>query len=394
MLNIASSAVDKLRVLRNTLTAQFPERQNVIDGCLAAIVAAEHVLFIGPPGTAKSALARSVVQSFGGTYFERLLTKFSTPDEVFGPVSLRALEQDRFERVTAGKLPEVQFAFIDEVFKSNSAILNSLLTLMNERMYHNAGEPLQCPLVTLFGASNELPEGKELEALSDRFMVKFDVQYVVQLASLRNILQSPDAVPAQFLTMDELREVQQNAESVIVSDATIDGLVAIREACQAEGLIVSDRRWKKSLKLAKSVAYMMGEMKTTPEDLSILVDILWREPQEREKILRIVSAHADPAQAKAMEVCDSAREMAKKIIALKSKDRATYVGAAVNAIDSFNAQISELQNLSGTAGKRAKVSINDAIVEIRGMSAEATRVAAASLNLGGQRLGISQSVSP
>jgi hypothetical protein len=123
----------------------------------------------GSPGTAKSALVRAIAQAFGGSYFERLLTKFSTPEELFGPISLKALEQDRYERVTAGKLPEAEFAFVDEVFKANSAILNSLLTAMNERLFHNDGAPAQMPLVSLFGASNELPEGKELEALFDRF---------------------------------------------------------------------------------------------------------------------------------------------------------------------------------------------------------------------------------
>jgi MoxR-like ATPase len=120
-------------------------------------------------------LARALAQAFGGVYFERLLTKFSTPEELFGPISLKALEQDKFQRVLTGKLPEAQFAFVDEIFKSSSAILNSLLTLINERVFHNDGAAVQCPLVTMFGASNELPEGKELEALFDRFLFRFEV---------------------------------------------------------------------------------------------------------------------------------------------------------------------------------------------------------------------------
>src|SRR6266542_2166206 len=131
--------------LRSELMARFPERKEVIDGALAAVLAGEHVLLLGPPGTAKSALARAIAQAFGGIYFERLLTKFSTPEELFGPISLKALEQDRFKRVLTGKLPEAQFAFIDECFKANSAILNSLLTLVNERLYHDDGAPLNVP---------------------------------------------------------------------------------------------------------------------------------------------------------------------------------------------------------------------------------------------------------
>src|SRR6185436_4195728 len=111
-----------------------------------------------------------------------------TPEELFGPVSLRALEQDRFERVIAGKLPEAEFAFIDECFKANSAILNSLLTLINERVFHNDGQQMRCPLVTMFGASNELPDGKELEALFDRFVLRFDVQYLLAASNMRGVL--------------------------------------------------------------------------------------------------------------------------------------------------------------------------------------------------------------
>lgn len=380
------SAIVKIQALRSDLVRRFPERSHVIDGCLAAIVASEHILLLGPPGTAKSALARAIVQAFGGTYFERLLTKFSTPDEVHGPISLKGLEQDRFERVTDGKLPEVEFAFIDEVYKANSAILNSMLTLMNERIFHNGEAPMQCPLVTLFGASNELHEGKELEALSDRFLVKFDVSYVTQLSSMRTILTAPEDVPAAVMTMDELRELQAASANVTISESTLEGLIAIRDACQGEGIIASDRRWKKSLKLVQATACMMGEAATTPEDLSVLVDGLWREPKEREQISRIVNAHADPSYAKAMEVLDSARELSKKIVSLKGKDKAAYVGQAVNAIDTFNEQKDELQKLTGDAGKRAKRTINDAVIEIQGMAAEARRVAASSLGLGGRML--------
>ncbi|HTP29485.1 MAG TPA: AAA family ATPase, partial [Anaeromyxobacteraceae bacterium] len=125
----------------------------------------------GSPGTAKSALARTISRAFQAAYFERLVTKFTTPEELFGPISLKALEQDHYRRVTAGMLPEAQIAFIDEIWKANSAILNALLAVMNERVFHNDGAPCTCPLITLFGASNELPDGKELEATFDRFLL-------------------------------------------------------------------------------------------------------------------------------------------------------------------------------------------------------------------------------
>ena len=215
----------QFQILRADLVAQFPERATVIDGSLAAVLAGEHVLLIGPPGTAKSALVRSIAQAFSGSYFERLLTKFSTPEELFGPISLKALEQDRFVRVTAAKLPETEFAFVDEIFKSNSAVLNSLLSIVNERVFHNDGVPMQCPLVSLFGASNELPDGRELEALFDRFLLRFDVQYLLVASNLRGVLTGPEPAITTQLTMDELRRAQAEVAAVKITDDAIDALL-------------------------------------------------------------------------------------------------------------------------------------------------------------------------
>ena len=223
-----------MQQLRTDLASRFPERKTVIDGALCAVLAGEHVLLLGPPGTAKSALARAIAQAFSGAYFERLLTKFSTPEELFGPVSLKALKQDRFSRVISGKLPEAEFAFVDEIFKANSAILNSLLSLVNKRVFHNDGTPVRCPLVTMFGASNELPDGKELEALFDRFLLRFDVGYLLRPANLKAVMLARDPVPTTSMTMVDLRKAQTEAGQVKLTDATVDAVIAIREAARAQ----------------------------------------------------------------------------------------------------------------------------------------------------------------
>ncbi len=321
------NTADKIRDLRADLTARYPERSRVIDGCIASVLSGEHVLLLGPPGTAKSSLARAVASAFECSYFERLLTKFSTPDELFGPVSLRALEQDRFERVTAGKLPEAEIGFVDEVFRANSAILNNLLTLMNERLFHNDGKPVTCPLVTLFGASNDLPEGRELEG-GVRPLPPSLRRALPRAARLPARVLAPDPVSTVRVTMLELRAAQAEAATVTVTDETVDGLLAIRESLQAEGIIASDRRWKKSLKLVRASAYALGESKTCLEDLAILTDSLWREPKERDKVERVVGAKADPVGAQAREVLESARETARGLVALKAGEKSLYVGAA------------------------------------------------------------------
>jgi MoxR-like ATPase len=367
--------------LRTELVSKFPERQSVIDGALCAILAAEHVLFIGPPGTAKSALVRAIAQAFGGVYFERLVTKFSTPEELFGPISLKALEQDRFTRITAGKLPGAEFAFIDEIFKCNSALLNSMLALVNEKVFHNDGQPVPVPLVSMFGASNELPEGKELEALFDRFILRFEVNYLLRPSHLKAVLTAPEPSVTTVLDMKTLKAAQAEVAKVKVTDATVDAIINIREALKQEGIVASDRRWKKSIKLAQAAAWLLGEKQTTPEDLPLLTDALWREPKERPKIAKTVGRVADPVATQATEILDAARETADKVHALKSGDRKQYIAQAANALEQFGQQMQKLEKLAASGGKRAREVIKEASGEITAMHEDLARTVSSGLGL-------------
>src|ERR1700693_3468050 len=207
----------KLARIREELNRAFLERADLIDGALTALLSSNHLLIIGPPGTAKSMLADELCRRIdGANYFQWLLTKFSTPEEIFGAVSLKSLEQDDYRRVTDHKLPEAHIAFLDEIFKANSSILNALLTLINERLFHNGRERVIVPLITMFGASNELPDEEELTALFDRFMLRFMVDYIGEDFRFLKMLEGVEAGARTVVTFAELGELRASAASVIL----------------------------------------------------------------------------------------------------------------------------------------------------------------------------------
>lgn len=259
-----------------TLEHGLVERRQIVRLCLLAALAGEHTLLVGPPGTAKSELARRLHTAFrDASYFERLLTRFSVPEEIFGPLSIKALEDDRYERHTAGFLPEASIAFIDEVFKANSAILNALLTLLNERKFDNGAGRQDCPLISVVGATNDVPEDEVADAFFDRFLVRLPVA-PVSAAGFPDLLQAgPDCgwvppPPDAGLGPRDLVALTSDARRVAIPVAVVDVLGELRRHFAAEQLYVSDRRWVKIVWLARIAAASEGRSEVALWDLLLL----------------------------------------------------------------------------------------------------------------------------
>ena len=195
----------------------------------------------------------------GANYYQSLLTRFTTPEEIFGAVSLKALEQDDYRRVTSHKLPDAHIAFPDEIFKANSSILNALLTLINERLFHNGKEITPVPLLTLFGASNELPEEEELTALYDRFLVRFVVNYIAEDFRFLRMLEAPPQSERTCLTLGELQELQRGARDVIIPPHAYRSIADIRRELNKKNLQASDRRYRQCLSLLQAHAFLDGD---------------------------------------------------------------------------------------------------------------------------------------
>ncbi len=297
----------KIQTLLADMNTGLIDRQHALKAALLTVLASENMVLIGPPGTAKSMVARRVAQHIqtsdgahppgDGTnsYFEYLLTKFSTPEEIFGPLSITELKADRFRRNTAGYLPTAQVAFLDEIFKSSSSILNALLTILNERIFHNGNQPQRVPLRSLISASNELPSGQdELSALYDRFLIRCFVGPVPE-EHLHLLFNAPGAAHQARvqLTQRDFQTVDAAAQQVGISPEVGEAIRGIwaahKEAFKEDRReYLSDRRLVKLLKLLRVSAATNQRTEVDLSDAMLLQHCLWNHPDNMAKVREIV----------------------------------------------------------------------------------------------------------
>jgi MoxR-like ATPase len=291
----------KFATARKELSSALIERDEEVDLVLAALLANEHVLLVGPPGCAKSLLLDSLLSWTGGKKFSILFTKFTVPEECFGPVSITALKEDKYVRVTAGKLPEADYAFLDEVMKASSAILNTLLKILNERV-HDAGDGIvrKVPLKLCVAASNEWPSpdtGKELAALVDRFLLRKSVHPIRSRTSRERLLWTADHTPKLSTTIvsDEVEEARRAVTVLPWSREAKEALETVLTELVKEGIRPGDRRQFKTVNVVRAFAFLNGADEVRPEHLEVAQHSLWDSPEEQpQKVTQVIARIANP----------------------------------------------------------------------------------------------------
>ena len=306
-----TTQVDQLRLTALTFAGRltdikddFVGRDEAVDIIALATLCREHVLLIGPPGTAKTALLERFCAMISARYFSYLLTKFTEPAELFGSIDMRSFQQDSVYRVnTEGMLPEVDIAFLDEIFHGSSAILNTLLTLINERTFHNGSAREPANLITLLGATNGMPDDPLLQAFCDRFLFRCRLDPVpddaigevlgVGWAAEQELIRGGTARgSAGGFALDDLKLLQGSVADVDLS-AVRDELAKILLTFREEAIAFSDRRAVKAQKAIAASALLAGRRQAELEDLAVLVH-LWTTPQDEVSIRRVVESHGVP----------------------------------------------------------------------------------------------------
>ncbi len=360
---------DKFREIAKHLNSQLVERDAVIYACLVALLARKHVFLLGPPGTAKSLVIELFCRAIkGASYFRVLINRYTQPEELFGPMKMSALKEDRVEYSTGGFAPTAIVVFFDEIWKAGGSILNTLLTFINERLFFNGNRRDECPLVSAFCASNELPEDSSLNALYDRLMLRLYVDDIVDDDNFKAMMLTEEITDSPIqVTLDELSIAQTDVKSVALN-GIVDILTTLRGRLKDAGFEFSPRRWRESVGLLQARAYLEGRSRVDTEDIEILRHVFWNAPEDRANVERILSALGSPEVKETLEWLDKAKEVFDTAIGSAETPEASAVGFEAN--EKFKKVIVEMTTLYNTAdadsSKRSgKVRIEKAISEVK-----------------------------
>lgn len=346
----------KFKDLEDALNETIFERRRENHTIVLAILARKHHFQIGRPGTAKSMSVTKTVEFIDGLnqedYFHYLLTRYSTPDELYGPPALSKLKEDIFWRNVRGKLPRARFVFLDEIFKGNSSILNANLTAMNERKFFNYMDDPNIPLITMFAASNELPQGEELNALWDRLHFRHVVEPIQESSNFAKMLQMKVSHQDKILHIDDIYRAHLLVDAVEIRDDLIEAFMQLRETLKSADIEPTERRWRDCLGIVKAEAFMNGREIADVDDMRPLAHVLWTNLEERKKVERMVLDLANPIDSEAQEILD-------RVISLEDdlrralKEAETTRSVAKTAIE-VHAKVKKAKKAHDELERRAK----------------------------------------
>lgn len=370
--------LERFKQLLGEMNRGIYEKETEISLSLLAALAGESIILLGPPGVAKSMVARQLKTAFRDAQsFEYLMSRFSTPDEIFGPVSIQKLKtSDTYERAVEGYLPTADVVFLDEIWKAGPAIQNTLLTVINEKIFRNGNREMHLPLKLLVAASNELPaKGEGLEALWDRFVIRIESRPIKLEKNFRAMLlesHADFADNADFsdlkITAEEYAEWAEKICKIGVKGEVLDAISAIRkslravnvdEAAERRNIYVSDRRWKNTVRLLRTSAFMQDREEVDICDLLPIYHCLWQEPEERDAIRNIViRALFSPFADKLVEMKNALAEDIKyHRVRRNPEDGRDYEGEIENLSDGLSSlERQSGENLFASADDKAEIS--------------------------------------
>ncbi len=298
---------DRIEKLLQQVNQRIYEKEEVIALSLLAMLAGENIFMLGPPGVAKSLVARRMKYAFrDAKNFEYLMSRFSTPEEIFGPVSITKLKnEDKYERIITNYLPDANIVFLDEIWKAGPSIQNALLTIINEKVYRNGMQEIKTDIRGVIAASNELPErGQGLEALWDRFLVRTEVGNIASIDNLKRMLVMPedpykDNVEIHLkISESEYYEWSDDIDKIAFPDNILSIIQAIRVALEeynssvyesSRQMYVSDRRWRKIVRLLRASAFLNNRVEVDFMDCFLIPHCIWNLPSQLEKAKQIVA---------------------------------------------------------------------------------------------------------